>query len=265
MGTGSYFDKALSATTSELIYSMRRELRGVEYDTIVGTGLSGTIFAARVAAGMGKKFAIVRKADDRSTHSGAQIEGRVGKRWVFVDDFVSSGRTMKRVLEKMMEHRPDCKFAGTYEYEGPRFSAPRDGASRWGEWVVTLSLGPLCGPQTRQDMEAKYPWGTAELKAPVDGWDDRVLPFVPLPSWRYITLEYPGADGVPRFYDSLNGITIKGTDPRAASLVARVEAYQRSGGDLYRVYGLRMDKFPAAVAQVRVPTRFTRSGLDSPC
>ena len=47
MGTGSYFDRALTETNGELVETMRHNLKGVKYDTIVGTGLSGTIFVAR--------------------------------------------------------------------------------------------------------------------------------------------------------------------------------------------------------------------------
>jgi adenine/guanine phosphoribosyltransferase-like PRPP-binding protein len=68
----------------------------VDYDTLVGTGFSGALVVPALALRLGKKFVLVRKANDGSHHSGRMI-GQLGKRWIFVDDFVSSGTTRKRV------------------------------------------------------------------------------------------------------------------------------------------------------------------------
>lgn len=131
-----YFDAALTSSNRDLTEIMRTHLKGVRYDTIIGTGLSGTIFTARVAPALHKNFAIVRKADDRSTHSDARIEGKVGERFVFADDFVLSGITMKHVLTMMDRFHPDSAFMGVYEYQyTPRFTSSDQAIDRFSRWV----------------------------------------------------------------------------------------------------------------------------------
>lgn len=91
-----YLDKAID-NVDEVIATAQVELEGVDFDTIVGTGFSGALIVPMLAAAMGKHFVLVRKPKDGSHHSGPMI-GNLGERWIFVDDFVSSGETRDRVL-----------------------------------------------------------------------------------------------------------------------------------------------------------------------
>ncbi len=70
-------------------------LKGVEFDTVVGRGLSGAIVVPMVALRLNKKFAIVRKLTP--THGNA-VEGDCSGRAVIVDDWVSSGDTLRKCL-----------------------------------------------------------------------------------------------------------------------------------------------------------------------
>lgn len=77
-----------------------------DFDTLVGTGLSGALVVPTLARNMGKSWAIVRKRNDGSHAQDAGrfdrrplIEGRIGRRWLFVDDQIDSGITLKRVGE----------------------------------------------------------------------------------------------------------------------------------------------------------------------
>lgn len=109
-----------------------------DFDTIIGTGMSGCLVVPRLAADLGLHWAVVRKPDVKS-HSSKAVEGRVGKRWVFVDDFVSSGATYQRVRETVAKHQFIAKghsfrdgytalgtmttLVGCYEYQhGGRFT-----------------------------------------------------------------------------------------------------------------------------------------------
>lgn len=242
METGSYFDKALSLTNGELVETMRYALSGVKYDTIVGTGLSGTIFAARVAPGLRKKFAIVRKPDDNSTHSGSRIEGHIGKRFVFADDFVSGGTTMKRVLKMMKEHYPDCQFVGVYQYEYDRFMDGNEAAEKWGNWVADLALGgPILGPMTREQMAAKWPFSTLERTAPDGGWHPKFAHIIPLPPMASLELDTMTYDGLPSFWDMQNGQRILATDPRVKDLITLLKPI--TNPSTYRRFqGMRMDR-----------------------
>lgn len=95
-----YMDKAVF-NLPEVIESCRLALRGVDFDTIVGTGFSGGIVIPALALTMNKDFVLIRKETDDSHHGQGMLVGQLGERWVFVDDFVSSGRTRSRVIEKI--------------------------------------------------------------------------------------------------------------------------------------------------------------------
>lgn len=237
--TGSYFDTALSYTNAELMDPMESTLRGVEYDTIVGTGLSGTIFTARVAPGLGKKFAIVRKKDDKSTHSGTVVEGHVGKRYVFADDFVSSGATMKRVLRLMKENHPDAEFVGVYQYEYTRFTPASECDYEWGNWVSEIAMGgPLYGPLTKEEFVRRYPWDKVVRDFPEGGWAPEVAAKLPLPPLGSIELGYAGENGRPTYWSRMTG-QIASSDPRIQEIGE--EIYRLTDGRFVRYVGMRLD------------------------
>lgn len=99
-------------------------LANVDYDTIIGTGVSGALAVQLLARALGKHYAIVRKPKD-GTHSMNAIEGRVGRRWVFVDDLIASGTTARRVIDSIKQHSElygwATKRVGSYLYEDRRF------------------------------------------------------------------------------------------------------------------------------------------------
>src|SRR5258708_3313379 len=89
-----YFKEAFQ-DQAELIRKARIALEGVDYDTMIGTGLSGSLVIPVLAGALDKHFAIVRK--EPSQHDSSRIVGKIGHRWIFVDDFVSSGETRNKV------------------------------------------------------------------------------------------------------------------------------------------------------------------------
>lgn len=76
-----------------------------EFDVILVSGLSGIIPGAIIANKYGKQLVVVRKDDD-VTH-GVRTEGKdyfaVGTPYILLDDMVASGRTLRRMLDKMVE------------------------------------------------------------------------------------------------------------------------------------------------------------------
>ena len=110
-----YFRKAfedLGGIASRLDYA----LVDVECDTLIGTGLSGALVVPTLARLMGKYWAIVRKPSDIN-HSGMPIEGEVGRKWVFVDDFVETGQTLQLVKYAVGREVPESHYEGTFEYQ----------------------------------------------------------------------------------------------------------------------------------------------------
>jgi len=114
-----YMDKALYDLPG-VIDEAREELAGVEFDTIVGTGFSGGVVVPALAMALGVNFVLIRKEDDDSHHGPGRLIGELGDKWVFVDDFVSSGRTKRRVVEKIeaaaIVEDQSTEYVGDYLY-----------------------------------------------------------------------------------------------------------------------------------------------------
>lgn len=130
-----YMDDALFDLPG-VIKGAKKDLGGVDFDTMVGTGFSGGIVIPALALAMDKNFVLIRKEGDDSHHGNGRLLGQLGKRWIFVDDFVSSGRTRTRVIGKIGDAVIDLGMAttmvGQYMYAnciGSKF-APFD--ARWG-------------------------------------------------------------------------------------------------------------------------------------
>lgn len=91
-----------------------------EFDTLVGTGFSGGIIIPALALRLRKRFVLIRKESDDSHHGSGRLLGELGKRWIFVDDFVSSGATRNRVIEKVeaaaLLHDHETELVGNYYY-----------------------------------------------------------------------------------------------------------------------------------------------------
>lgn len=124
-----YFSRAWG-NLDTIAAEMAEALASVEYDTMIGTGLSGTLVVPSLARALDKHWAIVRK--EPSPHTSLLVEGDIGERWVFVDDFVSSGATRRRVQEAVAdlctwqagERVPVATvYVGTYQYEADRWPA----------------------------------------------------------------------------------------------------------------------------------------------
>jgi hypothetical protein len=117
--TTSYMDRALY-NLEDVIKQAQRDLRNVDFDTMVGTGFSGGVVIPALATAMGKDFLLIRKETDDSHHGKGRLLGRLGQKWIFVDDFVSSGRTRDRVQAKVSEaayqRQYPTTFVGEYMY-----------------------------------------------------------------------------------------------------------------------------------------------------
>lgn len=116
----SYLHKAFF-TTKALRDEAKVHLRGIKFDTMVGTGVSGAIVVPRLAEAFGCEWMIVRKEKDGS-HSNHKHEGRLGQRWIFVDDLIDSGATHRRVrasIEALCEKKGHVsEYVGAYLYDG---------------------------------------------------------------------------------------------------------------------------------------------------
>jgi hypoxanthine phosphoribosyltransferase len=140
VATTGYMDDAWERQDA-IMAEAQDELTGVDFDTFVVTGLSGMLVAPLLAQLMGKKFFVLRKPNDGSHHSrhGASWVGSLGKRWIFLDDMVDTGKTRQRVFRLLRKQLAEVEYnrqryggsatrgddvpfetthVGTYEYRG---------------------------------------------------------------------------------------------------------------------------------------------------
>lgn len=124
----SYLFKALEPKERKLTVERAVEtLRDVQFDAFVGTGLSGAVIGGIVAAAMDKPLVLIRKPHDQGygkTH-GQEIEGRdytgLYKRFLFIDDLIDSGDTLRRVQKVVAEKFvPGSTVIGHYLFNRDR-------------------------------------------------------------------------------------------------------------------------------------------------
>lgn len=128
-----YFNDGIFELGS-IINHARTDLADVDFDTLVGTGFSGGVVIPALAHALGKHYVLIRKEGDDSHHGGGQLIGALGNRWLFVDDFVGSGATRTRVIDKI-QHAVTMRgfiaeHVGEYLYNYSPGSRLRDPSGR---------------------------------------------------------------------------------------------------------------------------------------
>lgn len=130
-----------------IVRAAAAKLALVDFDTMVGRGLSGAVVIPHLALELTKMYhrpigsLIIRKSR-KDNHANLVGEGRLGRKWLFVDDFVSTGATRRRVKEAVQElvtyglfgktdeddykvaHPWQTTFVGSYLYHYDVFQAP---------------------------------------------------------------------------------------------------------------------------------------------
>ena len=95
------------------------------FDTIAFRGMSGAILGTSLALLLNKQIIMVRKSK-QNTHSDYLVEGfRQSKKFLIVDDFVSSGNTAREIIRRVKQISPTAVCAGILEVtkqNRPRFT-----------------------------------------------------------------------------------------------------------------------------------------------
>jgi adenine/guanine phosphoribosyltransferase-like PRPP-binding protein len=110
--------------------ALAKLIRGkrIKFDAVACIGVSGLAMGAILADKLNKELVVVRKPEE-DCHSYCDIEGpdtRKGLRWLFVDDFISSGATFRNVLQAMAAQHSGhmCIGTATYQSENMYYSVP---------------------------------------------------------------------------------------------------------------------------------------------
>ncbi len=114
----------------DIVAEAVERLTDVDFDTIVGTGMSGSIVIPLLAKALNDRngteinFLLIRK-EGVGAHTSSHV-GHLGARWIFVDDFIASGATYQRV-RRAVDDIVDT--ANRYRNAGwPQFTTTRVGA-----------------------------------------------------------------------------------------------------------------------------------------
>lgn len=102
------------------------------FDFLAVTGMSGVVIGSPLAVRLEKPLVIVRKPDDSSHSYGDLIGGAAARgRYMFVDDFIASGTTFRRVRERLDALDLDCRYVGAYLYSDKLLSWDGDGKVKY--------------------------------------------------------------------------------------------------------------------------------------
>src|SRR5687767_1630588 len=116
----SYLDTYLQGDKlKETVNEASEALKKREFDSFAVRGISGLLLGAPLAMEMGKNLLIVRKSV-ASCHSSDKVEGwRRGskERIIILDDFMTTGNTVRTIYRKLLSHVIEPKIVGIYFYK----------------------------------------------------------------------------------------------------------------------------------------------------
>jgi len=132
----SYSKEAFAASADELIANAEKTLYGlnIDFDSMVGVGLSGLLVLPVLARHFKVPFFAVRKRGESSHLSHSYGEGSIGKKWILIDDFTCTGKTVamakKSVASAVAVHEFRTKYVGLYAYSDSEFHYPDNSRAR---------------------------------------------------------------------------------------------------------------------------------------
>ena len=110
----TYSDEAFDH--EKLINNAARNLDGIKFESMVGTGLSGALVIPLLAQEFDVPFALIRK-NVHNSHALRIWEGTITDNWLFVDDFISTGSTAYNVMNAVWNiTRGEAHPVGAYLY-----------------------------------------------------------------------------------------------------------------------------------------------------
>ena len=118
----AYLNIVLDNTKFKLALSAAcRKLRNKKFDAIAVTGNSGTLFGGALALKLKKRVILVRKPGVDSHGTELEILFETVDSYIFVDDFIDSGATIKRVISTITSKDENMQLVGAYLYRDKTF------------------------------------------------------------------------------------------------------------------------------------------------
>jgi len=89
-----------------------------QVDAIAFTGHSGSAFAYALSYKLGIPLICIRKKPDKS-HYSSFYEGRTNvRKYIIVDDFIETGKTLDRIRQDVKFRSPNAKLLAIFLYGG---------------------------------------------------------------------------------------------------------------------------------------------------
>jgi adenine/guanine phosphoribosyltransferase-like PRPP-binding protein len=102
-----------------------------DFDALAFSGNSGAILGSALSLALNKPMILVRKSVE-DCHSSFTCEGfHAAKRYIIVDDFVSTGSTVHYISRKVREWAPDMELVGVMQAVKLYWGDPDFWADRW--------------------------------------------------------------------------------------------------------------------------------------
>jgi hypothetical protein len=201
---------------------------GITFDTIVGRGSSGMMIVPLVAHILGKKFFIVRKDSEvESSHDrDARWLGDLGRRWIFLDDFCSSGATFQATRDGVNRA---VKRACMPTIEVDWLAQPKPTQTITENHFETELVGYFQYGENADDSRRLVPWD--ELASP--GYNDAFLGDTPR-----LLARQAHADARQAEADERKGYALQAeADQRAEEEIERAVMTTPTRSDVYPVTG----------------------------
>lgn len=108
----SYLDRFLDTMQlCEIIKLAVKKLHGKQFEAFAFRGMSGALLAPPLALKMKKTLIMVRKPGQ--CHTDRTVEGdAAAERYIIVDDFVSTGETIRTIVEEVTKAFPRATCIG---------------------------------------------------------------------------------------------------------------------------------------------------------
>ena len=118
-------DKTVNFTIKNIREYIQR--KKISFEFVAVTGVSGLVVGSIVAHKLKKRLIVVRKKND-SSNATCEVEGipsghnQTKKRYIIIDDLISSGGTIRRIISQIKNHNKDCRCIGICTYNVPVYS-----------------------------------------------------------------------------------------------------------------------------------------------
>jgi adenine/guanine phosphoribosyltransferase-like PRPP-binding protein len=134
-----YYDNYKPSDLSEMVDRAVNTLLPMcgEFDSIAVRGVSGLMVGSPVALRLGKPLAVARKESEVAHASGVCNADLAGRRYIIIDDFVSSGATVNAITDLMTAETRACRV-GLYMYNLGEYTPESQIQERYGNGYTRI-------------------------------------------------------------------------------------------------------------------------------